>query len=567
MTEVQIQPTGQGTTTRRRRAGGLALLVLLACAGVYLVGNNRMALFDRDEGWYAEVARNMLASGDWVVPRCQGAVFDTKPVFAFWCQAVSMGIFGPSEFAARFPGVFFSILTLILVYWAANFFAGVRRALWTIAILGTGALFMAMAKSALVDAEQMFFIAVAEICLAFLYSGRRGYWICMILWVSSALAILTKGPVVLGTLAGTMLALAVLDVGKKFHSPRAWIRATKWWWATKPWLALLVVPVVVGPWLFMIHQRDPAFLSIMLQRNFLGPIFEKPLNDRRTIPGFYLMIIWPCFMPWSLILPLTFVQSWRNRGVPAIRFCLAAVVGPLVVIELVKQKLPHYLLPLAPPLAFLMADAIVHVLRHRVDDLKTGLAKIAVSIWTICVVLCALAPWVLLIPKYHVPFSPLAAGIFTLIGAGLAIWIARSFWQRRFRLVFVGMCAGSMAVMAVLAALLIPSVQPLLAAKQAAGAMWADGYKIGDRVVLMDYTEPSISFYLKGGGMIEDDNYLNVIQEANWPTWLVTSSLQRDRMPASQLAEYTQVGTFQAWNTGASRGNRLIVVLRRNSPG
>src|ERR1700735_1031167 len=99
MTELQIQPTGQRVAMRRHWGRPLAMVIVLACAAVFLVGNNRMALFDRDEGWYAEVARNMLATGDWVVPRCQGTVFDTKPVFAFWCQAVSMEIFGPSEFS------------------------------------------------------------------------------------------------------------------------------------------------------------------------------------------------------------------------------------------------------------------------------------------------------------------------------------------------------------------------------------------------------------------------------------------------------------------------------------
>ena len=89
------------------------------------------------------------------------------------------------------------------------------------------------------------------------------------------------------------------------------------------------------------------------------------LENHTGPPGYYLATIWPFFLPWSLLLPLAAVVAWKNRRLPVVRFAMAAVLGPWLMFEIVRTKLPHYMLPTYPWLALLVADAIVRCLRGQ----------------------------------------------------------------------------------------------------------------------------------------------------------------------------------------------------------
>src|SRR6188768_2722517 len=91
------------------------LLVLTGAVGLYLIGNGSVALWDRDEPRYAQTSRQMLQSGDWVVPRLLDEPREKKPVFIYWCQAGAMRAFGDNAFAARVPSAVFVTLTLVVI--------------------------------------------------------------------------------------------------------------------------------------------------------------------------------------------------------------------------------------------------------------------------------------------------------------------------------------------------------------------------------------------------------------------------------------------------------------------
>ena len=94
----------------------LALILIIAAATcVYFVGTARVALFDRDEPRYAQTSRQMLQSGDWVVPHLYDEPRTAKPVLIYWCQAIAMKLFGDNAFAARLPSVIAMAATLVVV--------------------------------------------------------------------------------------------------------------------------------------------------------------------------------------------------------------------------------------------------------------------------------------------------------------------------------------------------------------------------------------------------------------------------------------------------------------------
>src|SRR3954468_21821603 len=112
MTDAPIQQR-----KRTKRLG--ALLVIGAAAILYFIGAQSVSLWDRDEAWYAQTSKQMVESGDWVVPRFLDSPRYAKPVFIYWCQAASMKLFGPSELAARLPSALamlgtISVLAIVL---------------------------------------------------------------------------------------------------------------------------------------------------------------------------------------------------------------------------------------------------------------------------------------------------------------------------------------------------------------------------------------------------------------------------------------------------------------------
>src|SRR5205085_474742 len=100
--------------TRRRHLWLLAMTVL-AAAALYLVGNGSVPLWDRDEPRYAQTSKQMLETGDWVMPRLLDEPRLAKPAFIYWCQAASMKLFGATDWAARLPSVVAALLTLAVL--------------------------------------------------------------------------------------------------------------------------------------------------------------------------------------------------------------------------------------------------------------------------------------------------------------------------------------------------------------------------------------------------------------------------------------------------------------------
>src|ERR1700753_3644925 len=95
------------------------ILTLVAAAAVYLAGNGRVQLWDRDEPRYAQCSRQMLQSGDWVVPRLYDKLRFQKPPLIYWCQASAMKFLGSEgdagAFSARLPSAVAVLATLILL--------------------------------------------------------------------------------------------------------------------------------------------------------------------------------------------------------------------------------------------------------------------------------------------------------------------------------------------------------------------------------------------------------------------------------------------------------------------
>ena len=311
----------------------LLVLLLVSFLGVYLLGNGRVHLWDRDEPRYANASRWMARTQDWVVPRWGFGTIDeareprtAKPPLIYWAQAASMKTFGDTTFAARFPSAVATITLLGLLGIVLARSVGKRRALWTVFILGSAGMVVASSKMCVTDAVLLLFITTMLLGVASVRLGHRARWITAILWLAVALAGLTKGPVVLGVMVTTLLVLACFDRTGKWTSPRAWLDAVRWWRFLRPVMGLIIICVVVGPWLYLVSGRAPGFLTESISHDVINRM-RSGLEGHKGPPGFYLLTIWGTYFPWSLLLPASLILAWRHRHLPHVRFALAAVIG------------------------------------------------------------------------------------------------------------------------------------------------------------------------------------------------------------------------------------------------
>lgn len=373
-------------------ASRLALVVL--CGLVYLVGLGATHFWDDDETYFAEVAREMHQTGDWIVPRFNRELFSHKPPVMFWLMAGSFRLFGVSEFAARLPAALFGLATVLLVSRLGARIHSERAGFWGGVILATSLNFVVIARAAACDAELVFFCTLA----IFLYvravhpQNSRGMnawgtpslrdW-CLI-YGAMGLAVLTKGPIGLllpGCVLGLFRLMETRDrLASLFGDPRegsaagseglGWAslwklagrlsptRVAREVWAMSPGLALACVLLVSGPWFAAVASRtEGEFL-----RGFFGTHhfhrFTAGMDNHAGPAWFYLAAICVGFFPWILLARPVAMDLWhrfRNVGrlSPADRLLLCWIVVWVGFFSLATTKFPHYVVPAYPALALL----------------------------------------------------------------------------------------------------------------------------------------------------------------------------------------------------------------------
>jgi len=157
----------------KRRSARQIVLVIAAAAILYFIGAGRVSLWDRDEAWYAQSSKQMVESGDWVVPRFLDSPRYAKPILIYWCQAASMKLFGPTALAARIPSAVAMVGTIILLGVVLKRAVAAQRAGLTILIFASSAMVIASAKMCLTDSVMLFFLTAAQLAMFSIYRNSN----------------------------------------------------------------------------------------------------------------------------------------------------------------------------------------------------------------------------------------------------------------------------------------------------------------------------------------------------------------------------------------------------------
>ena len=352
--EIIEQPDG----TAKRRLAVWAFLLLIA-AITFFFGLGNLALIGPDEPRYAEVPREMVATGDYISPRLAGCVWFEKPVLQYWMSAAAYHIFGVNEFAARFPSALAATVTVIALFFAIRRAFSERVALSVSIVMLTMGMLIAFARIVTPDT---FLAATMSISIIFGYlaitaDGRDSFKYWLLCGAFLGLAVLAKGLVgivlVIGILGVFLLVMRKLDAG----SLRGLL------------VALLICVIVAAIWYVPVWLKHG---SAFVDKFFLEHHFERYLTNRHSHPQpiyFYLIVTIAGTMPWTFFLAPAALRLRKLRPRTSNRDSLLVLAWiwfalPLLFFSFSVSKLPGYLLPVFPALAIIIGVEVERFLRH-----------------------------------------------------------------------------------------------------------------------------------------------------------------------------------------------------------
>ncbi|SNX28232.1 4-amino-4-deoxy-L-arabinose transferase [Polynucleobacter meluiroseus] len=333
------------------------LILVLIYALLWFATLNYRHLIPSDEGRYAEIAREMLVTGDWITPRYNGYLYFEKPPLQIWATALSFQVFGIGEWQARLWTALTGFLTILMVGFTgaslysarAGFIAALALASSPIWVIGGHVNSLDMGLSA--------FLVAALCSLLFAQtssnssSGRYWMWLC---WGCMALATLSKG--VIGAAIPGMVLVA--------YSISNW--DWKIWQRLHLISGLCIFFAITAPWFVLVAQRNPAFLEFFFIHEHLQRFTES--GHSRTGPIYYFLpLLLIGFLPWLAQVPGALVLAWRARrqyfsGQWLLVCWVVAIFG---FFSISQSKLPGYIFPIFPALALLVGYHLDRVLNLK----------------------------------------------------------------------------------------------------------------------------------------------------------------------------------------------------------
>jgi len=345
---------------------GLGLILTIVAIRVATLGF--YPLYDPSEARYAEMARKMLETGNWVTPMIDyGVPFWGKPPLTIWLSAMSLGVAGINEFAVRLPSLLLGVGISWVLFYVAKIQRGQDYAVSAVLILCSTVLFFVMSGSVAMD--QCMSLGVTLALAAFWLALRREerYW-GYVFFIGLSIGLMAKGPITL-VLSGVCIFL--------------WTLITRRWldiWRNIPWISgsILMLCLCV-PWYLWAEQRTPGFLEYF----FIGEHWKRFTESGwkgdlygvgRAHPRGMIWVYWlAAGFPWVLVfLKKTSVALLSKQRVARWwgvddwqLYCLLWMLSPLLFFSFSANVIWTYVLPGLPGLALLVAGQLGQSRKYR----------------------------------------------------------------------------------------------------------------------------------------------------------------------------------------------------------
>ncbi len=315
---------------------------------------------DTTEPRYAEIARIMASTGDWITPWFEpDKPFWGKPPLSFWFQAISIKTFGGEEWTARLPSLLATLITLWVIFKCAVEYAGARAAYWAVAIYATCALPYASAGAVLTDP----YLALGVVlCMAGLILPSISWRIAG--FIGLVIGLLSKGPLAFILVLGP-IAMCLFVYRTKFWPP-----------IQKSVLIIgsLLVVALVLPWYILAEIKTPGFLDYFIVgehfRRYVDPGWAGDFYGSAHVKPYGS--IWPLWIeatfPWGVVAIIAAINVCIKRRTkyyftnatkdPVTFYYLSWAVFTMIFFTFAGNILWTYILPAIPPFAIIFGKKL-----------------------------------------------------------------------------------------------------------------------------------------------------------------------------------------------------------------
>ncbi|VWC23138.1 4-amino-4-deoxy-L-arabinose transferase [Burkholderia pseudomultivorans] len=325
------------------------VLLLIAFAVIWFAPLGLRHLIPSDEGRYAEMAREMFVTGDWITPRYNGYKYFEKPPLQTWLNALTFAWFGVGEWQARLYTALASFAGVLLVgFTGARLFNPLSGFLAAI-VLACSPYWNLMGHFNALDMGLAFWMALSLCALLLAQrpglrpAAMRGWmWTC---WAAMAFAVLSKGLVGL-ILPGAVLVLYTLIA-------RDWALWKRLYLVS----GLVIFFAIATPWFVLVQQRNPEFFNFF----FIVQQFRRYLTPEQNRPGpfyYFVPVLLIGFLPWLSVAWQSIRHALRMprqpNGFSPMLVLLIWSAFIFLFFSASHSKLISYVLPVAPALALMI---------------------------------------------------------------------------------------------------------------------------------------------------------------------------------------------------------------------
>jgi 4-amino-4-deoxy-L-arabinose transferase-like glycosyltransferase len=338
---------GSPTAPLSRRASA-ALLLLFAL--IWFCNLDYRRLVHPDEGRYAEIAREMSVSGDWVTPRLNGIKYFEKPALQYWMTAATYDAFGVHQWTARLWPALAGFVCVLFTGYVGLRLGGAQLGLYSAAALAGSVWHIVNAHFLTLDSGLTLWMGAGFGGLLVAQRGdatprEQRSWM-LVAWAALALAVLSKGLIGVVLPGGALLLYSLLT--------RDW----GLWRRLHIVAGTIVFVVIAAPWFVVVSLRNPGFFDFF----FIHEHFTRFLTGehRREGPWWYFLpILLVGTLPWVTVFAWTLRRAWihapvSRNGFSWQRFALVWSAFILLFFSASGSKLPSYILPMAPALALII---------------------------------------------------------------------------------------------------------------------------------------------------------------------------------------------------------------------
>ena len=482
------------------RKWGLPALTLFTF--FFLLGSR--SLNEPDEGRYSEIAREMIETGDWLVPHLWYLPHLDKPPMTYWLVAASMKLFGQNEWAARLPVALAGISGVWAVFLLGCSLGGRRAGFWSAVILQGSLLYFAMARMLTPDifltqfvAWAIYFFWRSWLVLKSEIGNRKSEIILWHLagWTAIALGFLTKGPI---APAIPLVALASLLIFRRKEIIPMKIVFT----GLLAGFALFLL--LAAPWFLAVFQKVPQSAHYMILGQAAGHLLGTTIKNRPGGIFYFFGILAAGLLPWTFLLGWLWRRPhWRalaDRQKDGWLLWNVWAIFTFALFSFSHAKLPAYILPIFPALAVMLALRFFGEGRDGESAPRW--------VWRICMASSLLLPAIFpmlvkyafrdALPEWLKWQTPVVA-----VAALLIFWLARK-WKPT-------ACAAGATALSLLSLALTVAEIPLFETNlrdnqtlKPLGAALRENYRLGDAVVCWGRFPQGLPFY--SGAVISATN-------------------------------------------------------------